>query len=333
MRYLGSIRKQLDEVGYVLVPRLLEPEEDLQPVVDEYSGVIDALAEKWLADGSLSSYERGTPFLERLLAIQRQVHGRYQGYIDISLNPFLTDPPRFHSDSPMHHGPAVFDLLRNPRLLDAVEALIGREIYCAPIQHVRLKPPERTLPPGALTALTGQSFWHQDQGVLTPEADETDMVGAFVAVTDVTPRNGCLLVVPGSHRHGLVHHCRTPTRNGIPDDALPGEAVSISMKAGDVLFLHKLTMHGSLPNRSESVRWSFDLRYAPIGQPTGRAFFPGFVARSQARPDTVLTDAAVWAKSWQDARERLASSPMPRYTRWNPDDRPECPECTAKAGA
>jgi hypothetical protein len=46
------------------------------------------------------------------------------------------------------------------------------------------------------------------------------------------------------------------------------------MTPGDVLFLNKLTMHPSLPDSSDGVRWSFGLRYAPIGQPTGGPWFP-----------------------------------------------------------
>ena len=56
------------------------------------------------------------------------------------------------------------------------------------------------------------------------------------------------------------------------------------MEPGDVLFLNKLTMHASLPNLSEDVRWSVDVRY----QPTGRPWFPGFVAQSRSAPESVL---------------------------------------------
>ena len=47
-------------------------------------------------------------------------------------------------------------------------------------------------------------------------------------------------------------------------------------------------MHSSLPNLSENIRWSLDLRYNPIGQPTGRAWFPGFIARSKSKPESEM---------------------------------------------
>ena len=328
---LEEARRRFDEAGYVVLEGVLDPETDLQPVIDEYSALLDRLAGDWVRDGTLSGYDPRQPFQDRLLHVQRETHGMYQGHFDITLNPFLNDPPAFRDDSPMHTGPAVFGLLRNPRLLDAMEAFVGPEIYSAPIQHVRVKPPEDILPEKERTALTGQSFWHQDLAVINEEADGTDIVGAFVAISEVTEENGCVLVIPGSHRKGLVHHCRTPTANGIPDRFVEGEHVPVPLKPGDVLVLHRMTFHASLPNRSNGLRWSADLRYCPAGQPTGRAFFPGFVARSKADPQAELSSHQAWEDSWREARARLAATAMPAYTRWNPGNAPQCPECSAEA--
>jgi hypothetical protein len=80
------------------------------------------------------------------------------------------------------------------------------------------------------------------------------------------------------------------------------------------------TIHSSLENVTEDqVRISFDLRYQPIGQPTGRPTFPGFVARSKTDPDLVLRDPLAWEQSWFDARARLAESNDPSYNRWRAD--------------
>ena len=95
------------------------------------------------------------------------------------------------------------------------------------------------------------------------------------------------------------------------------------MKPGSVLFMTRDTIHSSLPNRSNKVRWSFDIRYSPIGQPTGRPLFPGFVARSRSRPESVLTDPKVWSRLWSDARSRLADQENPLFNRWS-EDTPGC---------
>ena len=90
------------------------------------------------------------------------------------------------------------------------------------------------------------------------------------------------------------------------------------MKRGDTLLLHKLTAHSSRPNQSDTIRWSFDLRYHPVGQPTGRDAFPGFVARSRKAPESELHDPRLWAQHWFAARERLAAEGLAKaFNRWD----------------
>jgi hypothetical protein len=86
------------------------------------------------------------------------------------------------------------------------------------------------------------------------------------------------------------------------------QAVPVPLSPRDVLFLHRKTLHASLPNLSEGTRWSFDLRYNPIGQPTGRPVFPGFIARSRRHPERELRDHGAWVQLWHDCRTRLSTS-------------------------
>src|SRR6185295_4153103 len=233
-------------------------------------------------------------------------------YFDISL-PFRGVTP----ETPIHLGPETFGLLRNPRLLDVVEQFIGGEIYSNPIQHTRIKPPERELPEHLrVSSLLGRTDWHQDRGVHLPEADDTQMLTVWLPVLDATAENGCLCVIPGSHRAGLVTHCLAPGA-GIPAGLLDGEPMALPVKRGSVLFFHYFTKHASLSNTSNGIRWSFDLRYHPIGQATGRPAFPGFVARSRREPSSETTDYRVWADSWRQTRSRVAQVAVDgKFTRW-----------------
>ena len=96
------------------------------------------------------------------------------------------------------------------------------------------------------------------------------------------------------------------------------------MQAGSVLFMHRRTMHCSYDNKTQDeVRWSFDLRYHPVGQPSGRPVFPDFVARSRANPESELRDPAAWAQLWADTRVRLAASAKQKFNRWSADH-PAC---------
>jgi ectoine hydroxylase-related dioxygenase (phytanoyl-CoA dioxygenase family) len=227
------------------------------------------------------------------------------------------------AETPIYLGEAVFNLLRHPRLLDTVEFFIGPEIYSNPIQHVRVKPPERLLPETQRSGLVMRTDWHQDQGVALPEVDETEMLTVWIAITDATVENGCLCVVPGSHQRGLATHC--PARPGstriglhIPDEIRGTDYTPVPIPRGGALFLHRQTMHASLRNRSQGARWSFDLRYQPAGQPTGRPWFPSFVVRSRSNPSSELHDWTVWADLWRQARARLAhGEAIAKTNRWD----------------
>ena len=313
--------EQFEQEGYFVGEGILDPDEDLQPVVDEYDELLDRLAREWHSDGRLSSTYEDLCFAERLSHVARETEGAYVNWLDISLPQKNIAP-----DTPMHHGPAVFELLRNTRLLDAVEQFVGPEIFSNPVQHVRIKPPERFLPEAAREgSLAGRTFWHQDLGVVTEEADETNILTVWLPVTDATEENGCLVVGRGSHKNGLGLHCYTgdPKKQGIPQEHLVGEQVPVPMKKGDVLFMDRLTMHSSLPNVSDDIRWSFDLRYNPTGDATGRPWFPGFIARSRSNPDSELRDAAAWSELWCTTRSELAQSDNPGFQRWDPND-PQC---------
>ncbi len=77
------------------------------------------------------------------------------------------------------------------------------------------------------------------------------------------------------------------------------------------------------------MRWSFDLRYQPSGQPTGRPAFPSFVLRSRRNPSSEISDPAVYARRWEETRERVLSGahegPLYEQDRWLANrDHPVC---------
>jgi phytanoyl-CoA hydroxylase len=205
--------------------------------------------------------------------------------------------------------PAAFNMLRNPRILDVVESLIGPEIYSNPVQHVRLKPPENLIADdiSAAPGLLRATAWHQDASVVITEADDTEMITVWVPIFDSTVENGCLQVVPRNHHDGMFEHCPGPTEGPFLNEQVfdVGRAIPVPMRQGSALFMSKTTPHGSLGNRSNGIRWSLDIRYSVIGQPTGRPEFPGFVARSRSNPQSELRNPETWRANWEAARARL----------------------------
>jgi hypothetical protein len=295
---------------------MLDIDRVIQPIIDEYHGVLDTLARALYATGQIESTYADLPFGQRLTQIiidSGQIHAQY---FDFSLPQTGVAP-----DTPFWAGPAVFNCLTDPDLLDAAESIVGPEIWSNPVQHVRLKPPERLVPKDHNgQALVSATSWHQDNGVVLPEADQSQVLTVWFPLNAATIENGCLQIMPKSHRAGLHTHCPGSLGLRIPDQLMDMDtALPLPMQPGDVLFLTQHTIHGSLSNESDDMRWSFDLRYNPIGQSTGRDLFPGFVARSKTDPASVLRDPLAWEKLWRDTRDRLAQEEHTPFNRWSAD--------------
>ncbi len=317
---------RFDREGYLVLRGVLDKDSVLDPISTEYAGVLDRLATHLHDSGQIASTYIDLPFSERLTQIYAETGKDHAQYFDFTLPQGATK-----ADTPFWTGPAVFALLRNEAILDAVESLIGPEIYANPVQHARLKPPEHLLRSRSATgeAPNNATPWHQDNGVVTEDADETDMITVWLPLTTATVTNGCLVVQPRSHHDGLLPHCPSDSaasnRNGgtaglhIPDTflATPDQEVDLEMEAGDVLLMHRRTPHASHRNRSDHVRWSFDLRYNPTHQPSGRSAFPGFVARSASDPAAELRDPLAWTDLWLEARARVSGAPLPAFNRWD----------------
>ncbi|SIO12179.1 phytanoyl-CoA dioxygenase family protein [Vannielia litorea] len=293
--------------GVLVVDNVL-PGDTLAAVKAEYAELMDRLYDGWHAEGKVPAPE-GMDFWQKLLVSYEKGCAWFQP-MDISL-----PGGEIEADTPFHFGPAVFDMLTCGRLLDMVESLIGPEITSNPIQHVRLKPPSRTLRAGETTAHMMATDWHQDRAVAHAEGDNTQMVTVWLAISDATLENGCLQVVPGKPQ--MYPHCpqrQTSIAKGLLDES---KARPLPVKAGGAVLFHPLTPHASLDNVSDTFRWSFDIRYNVTGQPTGRAHFPDFIARSRARPETELKDWKTWKKMWLDCRARLAPAPLIPIHRWD----------------
>ena len=315
--------EQFQEQGYAVIRGVLDLEEDIQPVHAEYAEVLDQLLDHLYPGRAVRDGYADLPFLDRMARFIAETGPTYYNHFQIRL-PYdvVTE------DTPVHLGPAIFSLLRSPRLLDGIEKFIGPEISCNPVNVIRLKPPERLLPPSTDHAGVGRTIWHQDLVNYPLEAAETNLLTVWAAMTDATEEMGCLTVIPGSHLGELETHCsanpddpvlRKVAGGGIPDELIDSrEVVPVPMEAGDVLFMHRLTKHASLSNVSDRLRWSFDLRYHPTHQYSGQPLKPSWVARSRARPETEVTDYRVWAGMWRDARSYLTrTGEVPAYLRYD----------------
>ncbi|WP_274361981.1 phytanoyl-CoA dioxygenase family protein [Paenibacillus thermotolerans] len=116
----------------------------------------------------------------------------------------------------------------------------------------------------------GPTGWHQDHP-LWPIIQPADLVSAWVALDDAVIENGCMWMVPGSHKWGNQQRYLSwdadfkPIHKQpelLPDDAAV-EAVPFEIKKGQVGYHHCLTWHGSPHNRSQLKRRAIAVHYMP----------------------------------------------------------------------
>lgn len=128
--------------------------------------------------------------------------------------------------------------LVDPRIDQVMTALLGRSPYAVQTM-LYFKPP----------GSRGQAL-HQDNFYL--KADPGTCVAAWMALDRVDEANGCLEVVPGSHRWPILCTEKADTTVSFTDVTVPlpsaGAAVPVEMEPGDVLFFHGALVHGSNPN-------------------------------------------------------------------------------------
>ena len=280
MRLSGSEVSFFHENGYLLLENVLD-ENDLATVIEEYTGIIGERAERLDKEGKLTSTYSDKPFTERLLHL-------------------ATEAPEVTADLDIMRarGEATFNFLKNPKILDLAESFVGSEIVCNPIQHIRPVLPKREsqrLP----------TPWHQDAGVCWPDTDPYFMLTIWIPIVDATLENGCLQVLPGSHKMGLFTHVWNEAGLVVPPELQPQGLTPevLPIRAGGVILFHNYTLHSAQPNESDTVRWSFDLRYHDIYQPTGRPYYPAFLVRSRMRPEACKIDYETWCKRWEFALE------------------------------
>ena len=121
-------------------------------------------------------------------------------------------------------------------------------------------------------------FWHQDctmwHGEPRAYSEITPQLFAMFYLTDTSPKNGCLRVIPGSHRkrhrlHELVSVAHTPESRRMDDQNSPlyadvEDEIDVLAKAGDLVLGDGRTLHASHPNQSDKERTVITLWYHPM---------------------------------------------------------------------
>jgi phytanoyl-CoA hydroxylase len=102
-------------------------------------------------------------------------------------------------------------------------------------------------------------LWHQDNGYTFTEPQA--YLTCWIAITDATPENGCVSVMPGVHRGGTLAHRNTPIGEECWGDWTT--AVDVPARAGSIVVFTSLTPHATRRNLTREVRKAYIVQYAP----------------------------------------------------------------------
>lgn len=279
--------------GYVIVDEVFDPE-DLEPIRLELENEIGFAIDELVRKGDVAESYPKEPFERRLTRI----------YHDSKENGEVIMRRLEGVSGGGYQGRSMFDLLTHPKLLDAVETLVGSEIVASSAYRIRPKIPG---------VGRGDVPWHQDSGYFAAHCDDHLILTCWIPLVDATVENGCMEIIPRAHRSGILEH-HTGGNMGlyvIKDDDLPAERpdrVVAACPRGGVVFMTNLTPHCSTPNHSDTIRWSVDLRFQSASAPNNAGLWPDqseadlqeniqiacyppeadFVVRSEADPESVV---------------------------------------------
>lgn len=138
----------------------------------------------------------------------------------------------------------VRQTLAHPAIVDVLTDVIGPNVKCMQ-SMLFIK----------ASGKPGQA-WHQDEYFI-PTRDRS-LTGAWIALDDATVENGCLWVIPGSHRHGIIWPQRTHNdrRFDCTGEAMyypytDDDAIPVEVKKGSIVFFNGYLLHRSLPNYAQ----------------------------------------------------------------------------------
>ena len=150
--------------------------------------------------------------------------------------------------------PRLHDLAHDERLLAVMRGLLGTEEPILFQDMAMLKPPGggREKP------------WHQDNAYFNL-APGTPIAAAWIALDPATTDNGCMRVIPGSHRDGPVVHFARRDWQICDTDVATAREIAVPLPPGGALFFHGLLQHGTPTNTSPQRRRALQFHYVPAG--------------------------------------------------------------------
>ena len=262
-----SLYKRLEHDGYLVLRGML-PQETVAAARGVCEKIVDGLAAKLLAEGKIADLMEGEPFERRLAKL-------YEAHPEDAPTIFRQEL-RTQAMSHLFFNAPLLDLVA--RILDTPELRLAGDFAAYP------KRPRSALPAAQQQVLYagGKSLWHAarmnyDQLNVSEELMEASLEGTinvWTPLVSTTKANGCVRVVPGSHRLDVL--CMLPRQDAHShpskgrgylevDEQLmaahENKAVDVELEPGDIFLFKQNLIHSGRPNTTDGVRWSMDWRY------------------------------------------------------------------------
>jgi hypothetical protein len=201
---------------------------------------------------------------------------------------------RFYSNL-FYSNPAIQRFITQPALIEFMAPIVGPDFWVRWDQAVAKGPN------------SGVFHWHQDNAYNRLRHQHYQL---WIALSEMTPENGGLWLVPGSHRHRIRH--RREGKHMCAEgselyDAPIARKTFIEADAGDVVLFSSLTLHKTYENTTDRTRWAYVAEYMRSDHYDPTVPRPYFNAARDGRPYPVFTDTLPGRDRFL---ERAASLPL-----------------------
>lgn len=234
----------LKDKGYVIIEDAID-HCYINDVISDLEIEIDKRAQELYKEGEISNLYETESFETRLAKISKETPK-----LAVSVwNGIL-------------HSPGIFNFITASPILDIMEDIMGSEIIASSVYRLRPKIPNFGY---------GEVPWHQDSAYFEPFCDDHLIVTCWIPLVDADEDNGCMWVIPESHKMPVIEHQTHETGKylEVKDEFLPKDNwIACPVKKGGMLLLTNKVIHGSFKNNTDGVRWSMDLRYQTAMLPT-----------------------------------------------------------------
>lgn len=153
----------------------------------------------------------------------------------------------------------IQNFISQQKVVDFLKQVIGPDFWVRWDQAVAKRPGSGIFP------------WHQDNGYSRLKDEYYQL---WISLTDGTPENGGLWLVPGSHKEFLPHK---EVENHVAYEGTPDNPISIQTKAGDIVLFSSLMLHKTTPNITQGTRWAYVIEYMSLNHLDPTVEAPYFV--------------------------------------------------------